>query len=370
MPRQERLDSGILLVPGRRKDGRDYHRLRYRDASGQVRYHGLGRGSNRDLNEAAREFLRGLEGGREPVPRAGSRTVAQAWATYDAKRLQDLRKSTRQGYACIWRKHLAGPIGALPVRAVREERLREVLEAVRAGGASDTTRNRVLEVLKAFLSWCVDRGWATANPADGISKLKTPGAAKMGTTGPDVAALKRELDGQDLLLVWLLEVSGLRFGEALGLKWADIMGRGWRESAIHVRRDFVRGELGDTKTDPSRRTVPLTPRLRDALATTFNQREADPGHFVFTTGDGTKPLCGDDWRQRVFKPACKRAGVRFLIKDLRDHAITRWVESGDMNLLEVQEVAGHTQAQTTMGYFRRSGTSLDKARKAAERYAL
>jgi integrase len=370
MPRQEALDGDIQRMPGREKAGRDYYRLRYRDAAGDVRYAGLGRGTNKELNERARGIRDGVATNKPPAPRGGKRTVAQAWSDYQRDWMQDLRKSTQQGYASIWRQHLEPHLANLTVREVSRDRLREVLEETTKGGLSTKTRNHVLEVMKAFFGFCVDKGLAGTNPATGIKKKKASEPAKIAATGPDISALKRELDGQDLLLVWLLEVSGLRFGEALGLQWTDLMGKGWRRRAVQVRQDFVRGEVGYTKTDPSKRTVPITPRLADALATMFNQRNAQPEDFVFTKTDGKKPMGGDDWRKRVFKPASKRAGVRFQIKDLRDHAITRWVESGDMNLLEVQEVAGHTQAQTTMGYFRRSGTSLKKARDAAERAAL
>jgi integrase len=372
MPRQEALDGDIHLMPGRQKDGKDYYRLRYRDAAGKVRWTGLGRGTNKELNERAREFRKSLEQGPEPVARGRSRTVSQAWEAYRNDRLRDLRKSTRQGYESIWRRHLEAPLGSLAVREVARDRLRGILD----GNAelSVKTRNHLLETMKAFFAYCEQQGFATRNPARDIAKLRTPEPAKLAATGPDINALKTELETnwsrQDFLLIWVLEVSGLRLGEALALQWSDMMGRGWRLAQIDVRQDFVRGEVGPTKTEASKRSVPITPRLRDALELTFNQRGAKPGDFVFTADDGTTPLGGDNWRKRVFTLASRRACVSFKLKDLRDHAITRWVESGDMNLLEVQEIAGHTQPQTTMGYFRRSGASIAKARKAAERMGL
>lgn len=374
MPRQVRLNEGIHAMPGREdRNGRPYYRLRYRDRDGKARWHGLGRGTNQELNDRADDFRKSIEGGKDTRPRKMSMTVAQAWESYETRRVKDLRKSTGQGYASIWRRHLEPRLGDLPLRAVSEERLREVLDDA-TKDLSAKTRNHVLELMKAFFAWCVNKGLAGHNPASGISKKDVPLPVKLSATGPDISALKRDLeadwDRQDFLLVWLLEVTGVRFGEALGLRWGDLMERGWRPRVARIRRDYVRGEDGATKTHASKRTVPLTSRLADALALMMNQREAQPEDYVFLGKDGKRPLCGDDWRKKVFKPASVKAGVRFHIKDLRDYAITRWVESGDMNLLEVQEVAGHTQAQTTMGYFRRSGTSQAKARKAMERAAL
>lgn len=373
MPKQEPLGPGIFAHLGRERDGKAYYRLKYKDGAGHSRWTGLGRGTNREINERAREFLRQLEStAGEPVVRGGQKTVAQAWAEYEGDRLRDLRKSTRQSYASIWRRHLEPNLAELPVRKVTRDRLREVLDTSTAE-LSVRTRNHVLEVMKAFFAWCVDPGYVSTNPAAKIAKIRGPEPVKLAATPADVHALLRELEEnwsrQDYLLVWTLAVSGLRFGEALALRWGDLFKNGWKNQEIVVCQDFVRGQVGAVKTKKSERTVPITERLRDALQTEYHQRQyAGPvskDDYVFTNGAG-KPLCGDDWRKRVFTPASKKACTHFRIKDLRDFAITRWVESGDMNLLEVQEVAGHTQAQTTMGYFRRSGMSIDKARKATE----
>lgn len=371
MPKQERLDSGILLVPGRQKAGRDYYRLRYYDAAGKVRYHGLGRGTNKELNARAREHLRLVAGGHEPVVRGRSKTVAQAWELYEGDRLCDLQKSTRQGYQSIWRKHLEPHIGGLPLRKVSKVRLREVIEDT-CEGLSPKTRAHVIEVMKSFFEWCVGRNLILSNPAAEIPKGRPIPVQKSSITGPKINALMDELEGRDRLLVWLLRVTGLRYGEALALQWQDFMVDGWSEAKVYVSRDFVRGVVGPTKTKMSERAVSLTPRLRDALQTVYSNAKCDDPDFketdfVWANGNG-RPMCGDDWRKRVFTPAAKRAHVNFTIKDLRDYAITQWVQSGDMNLLEVQRLAGHTQPQTTMRYFRyKERTTLDKGRKAHER---
>jgi len=383
MPRQESLNSGIHAMPGREdRQGHPYYRLRYRDRDGHPRWAGLGRGTNRELNQRADDFLRGLDGGQDPVPRGMSKTVSQAWTLYEADRLCDLQKSTRQGYKSIWRKHLEPRIGELPVRKVSKARLREVLDETTVG-LSGKTRAHIIEVMKAFLGWCVEHGLASHNPAGGISKGNPEGGEKRSITGPKINAVLDELGERtwrtqgpgrtltrDQMLVYLLSVTGLRFGEALALQWQDFMVRGWRASEVHISRDFVRGVIGPPKTKMSIRTVPLTGRLRDAIQLQYSlateQPDFDKKNYVFSNGKG-KPLCGDDWRKRVFTPAAKRAHVDFTIKDLRDYAITQWVASGTMNLLEVQTLAGHTQPQTTMRYFRNDPTTtLSKGRKAAE----
>ena len=67
-------------------------------------------------------------------------------------------------------------------------------------------------------------------------------------------------------LYTMLLGTGLRVGEALGLRWGEI---DFDDETIAVRRTLLRlkGEftLSETKTARSRRTVPMVPPVQDAL---------------------------------------------------------------------------------------------------------
>jgi len=150
-----------------------------------------------------------------------------------------------------------------------------------------------------------------------------------------------------LYVLWAVALSlGLRRGEALGLRWADV--------------DFVRGQLdvaqalhhvdGRTiflrpKTDSSESWVPLTPEMarllrQRQLEQRANQVEAKGNvhGLVFTTKYG-RPLSPRNVT-RAFERLCRRAGVRRIrLHDLRHSCATLLFAQG-VDAATVQRIGG------------------------------
>jgi integrase len=155
--------------------------------------------------------------------------------------------------------------------------------------------------------------------------------------------------------------TGLRQGELLGLRWADVDldARRLRVSVTLQRRGGA-WHVQPTKTDKSRRTVALAAPLVAILgAHRQRQREArllagpagDPsfGDLVFTAPRGG-PLMAASLTHR-FHDAQVRAGlspVRF--HDLRHAAATLMLASG-VDLKVVSELLGHSTIATTANVY-------------------
>jgi integrase len=172
------------------------------------------------------------------------------------------------------------------------------------------------------------------------------------------------------VLYTLMLTTGLRRGEALGLKWIDI---DWARSTLRVARQLLRTSEGlvttDTKTISSRRVVNLPAQLvgmlRTHLQSQIEERTAlgaawvDSG-FVFTTAIGT-PL---DPRNllRDFKQACHEAELGdWHPHELRHSAASLMLASG-VKLQVVSEVLGHSSIRMTADVY---GHILDPDREAA-----
>jgi integrase len=158
----------------------------------------------------------------------------------------------------------------------------------------------------------------------------------------------------------LLATTGLRLGEALGLKWADVDLAGRR---LMVRRTLVRRRHGgglvfdDVKSEYSRRTVRLSIFASDALQAQRDRQEFDrkaaetdgltwtDHDLVFCSTIGT-PL--EQGRiHRHFKPALTRAGLPAIrIHDLRHTAATLMLLRG-VHPKIVSEMLGHSNITIT-----------------------
>ena len=160
----------------------------------------------------------------------------------------------------------------------------------------------------------------------------------------------------------LLLVTGLRPGEALGLKWSDV---DWDQRKVRIQRTLVRDEdnewhLGEPKTARSRRSVVVPASTMDTVrrhrAEQAEERLEKGAEYsgeldlVFANGYGD-PL---DYRvvvQRHFKPIVKAAGLAPLRPyDLRHTCATLLLASGEHPKV-VAERLGHSSTVMTMDVY-------------------
>jgi integrase len=126
-----------------------------------------------------------------------------------------------------------------------------------------------------------------------------------------------------------------------------------------------------SKTDAGVRILPLDPE--DTLRISKHSRDtgrtgADADSPLFTSPDG-KPLNHSNFRQRIFAPACREAGLEGVtFHDLRrTHATMLVAEGHDVKV--VQERMGHRSISTTLAFYAKATESGKlKAAAAKNRY--
>jgi integrase len=147
-----------------------------------------------------------------------------------------------------------------------------------------------------------------------------------------------------------LTLAGLRVGELTALRWRD--------------EDLANGRLhvGESKTDAGRRTVDLSPDLRDELAThKAGSDDAEPDRLVFTTATG-RSQDRNNVRQRILLRAVDRANEHLakreepLIPDgLAPHSLRRTFASllfeAGATVPYVMAQLGHTDPKVTLGIY-------------------
>src|SRR5229473_3611674 len=167
---------------------------------------------------------------------------------------------------------------------------------------------------------------------------------------------------RDSALLRLMLNAGLRPGEALGLKLADIA-YGRRRIAVRWRDDHPRGVRSKSRTE---RLVDLhdstTLAALSAYVMTERPVEAETSIVFLVGGKGSRrnePLSYAAL-VRLFARACKRAGIReswMTPHALRHTHATRMWEAG-MRELTLQKRLGHASPESTRIYTRISDASV------------
>jgi integrase len=156
----------------------------------------------------------------------------------------------------------------------------------------------------------------------------TPKRADMRTwTAGELRRFLEHDEGERLAALWMLTAStGMRRGEALGLRWVDVdldLARvAVRQTLVLAGRQVV---VSEPKTSRGRRSIALDPRTVAALKAwktaqiaerlTWGPAWSDSG-LVFTREDGT-PI-HPEWLSDAFEWRVKTAGLpRIRLHDLR-----------------------------------------------------
>ncbi|MGF1431113.1 tyrosine-type recombinase/integrase [Kitasatospora sp. LaBMicrA B282] len=177
---------------------------------------------------------------------------------------------------------------------------------------------------------------------------------------------------RDRFLIYLLAVTGMRIGEALGLRREDMHFLssstmfGCREKGphVHVRRRLnSNGALAKTRTP---RAIPVSEPVADYYAEYQRERdsvpEASSSDLVFVNlfhAPLGQPMRYASTKEN-FDRLAKRAGFPARPHMLRHSAITQWAQD-DVPRDVIQSLAGHVSPQSMTPYIHTS----DEAKRAA-----
>lgn len=226
------------------------------------------------------------------------------------------------------------------------------------------TRSTTLATLRQALRWAVAAGLIARNPAEHVSGPRTTTArVDDALTADEADRVLSEAAGDDLeALVWLALKYGLRLGELLDLRWADI--------------DLDAGELTVVKSK-SRAGVRSLPLIPEADRVIRAHRKRSKVHhldgYVFPNASGGRrspQRTRDDWN-RILDAAgiehrcrncesddpCSSAVRRFHAS--RHTAATLLLESG-VALEVVSAILGHANIGVTADIYAKVRSDLKR----------
>lgn len=180
-----------------------------------------------------------------------------------------VRESTRYTYEDTVRLHLIPAFGPLPLQSLKAAGIKRFLGQCAAKGLHPRTVASIHTRLSRILHAAVDEQLIVVNP---LEKIRPPRVERHEMRVWSAAELANFLEGARDHRLWALwhvyAMTGMRRGEALGLRWADI---NWERRIIQVRQQVVRDHAHDAlifsppKTAASRRAITVGASTMDAL---------------------------------------------------------------------------------------------------------
>jgi integrase len=275
-----------------------------------------------------------------------------------------VRSSTYASYESLARVHIVPRVGRVKLADLNPAHVRGLLLDVIHSGRSEGTAGRVKACLSAALRIAMHDYGLVRNVAALVPVPKT-GAPKFKGEMITVEQAHAVLDAFDKSrlgpLVRFAVATGLRQSEMLALHWEDIDLAAGQVHVHHaLQRKRMAGQvrtLSRTKTERSRRSLPLNEMARDALAARKRQAAAD------------QLAAGDTWKDEGWVFANPTGGSRdgtsitrsykailvsHGIAPIRWHALRRvfaaLAQEGGVDLLVVRDLLGHQDLRTTQGY--------------------
>jgi len=186
---------------------------------------------------------------------------------------------------------------------------------------------------------------------------------KMALTWGQTCALANALSEPCATLVIFLALTGLRIGEAMGLRWKRVNltqnpvivdMEVIPPMSLLVRENYVLGNYQTLKTGTSYRTVPIpewfAPRLLAVRVKPDGEPPLNPASPVFANGSGEHPIDQHNLAARVLKPAAKALKMPWVSWHCLRRTNATLADQAGLTISERQKMLGHATPAMSMHY--------------------
>jgi integrase len=265
--------------------------------TGKRRYRAETYKTRKEAEKRLREWVTEIENGiAVDTTKMNFADLCRQWLTV---RRPDLKVRAYEHYEHTLMAHVVPLIGALPIQHVRAVTIDALYASLRDRGCSDHTVHRCHQRLRQVFDYAVKRHILAVNPMHAIDTPRMRSSPPTVLTAPQIGRFLAFAGNDGYSPLWLLLVqTGLRRGEALGVRWQDI---DLDTGKLRVRQcvESWRGKphIQTPKSKAALRTITLFPESVAALrAHRTKQLERrllatawEDNDLVFCTGEG-KPI--------------------------------------------------------------------------------
>lgn len=275
--------------------------------------------------------------------------VARQWLAYMEGRVSD---GSWAAYRTRVNLHILPLLGTRRLTALKTKDVDQWQQELEAKGLSVNTRKEIRSTLVIIISWAQARDMVTRNVAALSAGPRGSGRKVETLTQAQAKEVLERVQGWRLeAAVVLMLMTGLRVGEALGLRWSDITEGSLTVAGQLVTRPSLHYQPFP-KTDSGYRTIDVPQKALAALGT--------PGEgYVFQTASGG--FIDPSTLAMELKQRTRSMGVNIHPHKLRHTAASLMLDAG-VPVETVSKVLGHKSIRTTLDIY---GHLLERGRGAA-----
>ena len=359
---RERVERGIYRR--RTAAGQTRYEIAYLDSDGKQRW--KTEATLRDARLRRAELVTRIGRGERVAP--SNVSVAAFADSWLARQESRLRPTTHTLYATYLRLHVKPRLGHRRLQSVTVDDVASLIGEMQRGVRYVERDDRVVPVTgKPFAPWtirgvlvvlgrvfgaAVRDGTIPANPVRRLEKGERPQVERRGFPELDREAIGLLIGATPpryRALVAVSVLTGLRQGEALGLRWDDV---DVKAGVLRVRRQLDRrGELVEPKTTAAKRDVPIPPSLSRMLAAhRLASLHSAGSDFVFASERGG-PMHHRNIVRRGLEKALAMAQLPHLSwHDLRHVAASYLIAEG-ASVAYLSRLLGHATPAITLSTY-------------------
>jgi integrase len=268
-----------------------------------------------------------------------------------------LKPSTRAFAESILGRHVLPLLGSTPLREITPAHIQAIVNSKKSLSPQTLThiRNRIGAVLRHAKA----HQWFFGEiPTQAVRLPEMQRKERRALTWAQVCELATALPEPAATLVIFLALSGLRIGEAMGLRWSRLNltaelrivdGQAIPPMSLLVRENYVMGRYQSLKTGTSYRTVPIPEWFAGRLLKLLSSNVSTEAP-VFANSTKLIPLDQHNLAARVLKPAARALGMPWASWHCFRHSYNSLMDQAKMTQTERMKLMGHASAAVNLGY--------------------
>lgn len=283
-----------------------------------------------------------------------------------------LKASTVKTYTTIIERLIIPALGELMLAEITRSAVRNWVAGLSCG---NKRISNILTVLRGALGDAMYDELIDSNPLQGWHYRRNETPTNKGPdpfTREEQAAILAACSPQLRPLIQFAFWTGMRPSEYIALEWGDI---DWLRMEISVTKSSTfaaKGQFEDTKTSAGRRAIAILPPAADALQAQKAYTRLHPSGRIFLWPRSQRPFLGDaDIREKLWRPAVMRSGVRYRTLYQTRHTFASMMLSAGEPLAWVSKQLGHRDVVFTARTYANwiPNASPDLGMKAVEMFA-